>query len=340
MTRSSIPMMNRASENISNDGDVNITTYSNGLINSIACDLFSGILPTDELRHLFDVAEDSTAIFVSALVIFIIGIVGNLITIFKVTKDVRLTRPVYHLLRCLAVADLFSLIVRYILNFTVLQYYFIFCHGLRLQFFYNILFFGTHHNSTYHIVMMAGYRLFLVIKPMKCQYMITSKKINVASLILWILSFVIGLMFALLIKFTYQEAEVNLAYSGYTLFVPCVLIVTFHFMKMRVSSNTDTLILPSRIRTLSNSVRRRLNLLMCIIIAFYAIPCVFDLAWFTLSLLKTPHTDLMTNVMDKWIDTIGKIASLLWLFSYAINPVIYFFYSKQIRRHFQCRKFY
>ena len=310
----------------------NLTQYPKD-IDRLICRLLSGFVPSKEYRTLFGDFNDSIFIIIAAFVIFILGAIGNIITICKISSDQRLHKPVYILLRSIAVADLFSLIVRYVVNFTTLQNHLIFCSGIRLPLLFDLLFFGTHHNSVFHIVMLCGYRLFLILQPIKCQCVISIKTIIFGSSCLWIASFIVGFVFAFSIKMTVLSSEVNVAYSGYSLFVPCFLIITFHCIKTRASS-TDPVTMTT-IRTLSHSVRRRLNMIMCAIIVVYTIPCVFDLVWFTLSLIQPPHIE--GNTIDTWIDRVSKVASLAWLFSYSVNPVIYFFHSKQIR-HYLCRK--
>ena len=308
----------------------NSTTPSTEYLDSILCGLMSDVFPTEELRKLVGF---SGFYIVIATTLFIMGCVGNTLTIYKITCDSRLRKPVYILLRCLATADLFSLIVRYLLNFTTFQLYLKYCKGLHFPFLYDFLFYGTHHNSIFHIVILAGYRLFLVAKPIKCQRVITIRKIIVGSSASWIISFGIATLFSLATKWSHKESEVNLVYSGYTLFVPCFFIIMFHFLKLRKARNTEHVCIPSNIISLSNAIRRKMSIVICVIISFYSIPCVFDLIWFTLYLLKPNHMDVHIpgNEWDTWIKTIGKIGSLTWLLNYAVNPIIYFFYSKQVR---------
>ena len=314
----------------------NDSSLTDALMYQIMCELISGFYPNAEINRILEIEQlfAKTPVYIIAFIIFAFGLIGNIITIAKITFDPRFKRPVFICLRCLATADLTSLIIRYTLNFTTLQRYLQYCHRINLPTVSAFLFFGSHHNSAFHVVMLSAMRFFLVLRPLKYKQIISNRRVNIASAFVWVVSFIIGFIFAISTSMTSKESEINIGYSGYIFFIPCFLIIVFHILKIRRATKTQTssrLSLSSSTRSisLSSAIKRKMNIIISLIISFYIIPCFIDGAWFIMALSKTE--DSMTNAeLSEWITSTGSLASLMWLLNYASNPVIYFFFSKRI----------
>lgn len=113
--------------------------------------------------NLLHCVEEESLILIMAVVIWVLGVIGNTATFFKIVLNKRLRRPVSVSIACLTVADFCSLCLQFI-RVPISQCFFLTSVGVKM-----IVLDITAvaiHSSTMHIIILAAIRYSLIVYPL------------------------------------------------------------------------------------------------------------------------------------------------------------------------------
>ena len=254
----------------------------------------------------------NTAVFVFGTIVFIIGFVGNFVTVTFIVKSKTLHTPTYVTICCLAVSDGLASVCRYILLLADSAILYKWTWILFLTF--NFLFL---HSASFHVTLVSYVRYVFLAKPLK-SLEIDNKSILKLSGTIWICSLIIGVGYGICFDSDQNVgAWTEFVFGLYIFVVPFVLVVYFHIKKMYYLYN-----LPS-LGTGNNQITSRLSRIFLVIISIYLASVLYPLLYTVIVLVFGLQSDvfLYFSVLD------SNMFHLFLLFNNCINPLIYFIAS-------------
>ncbi|XP_061195740.1 C-C chemokine receptor type 5-like [Saccostrea echinata] len=265
------------------------------------------------------------AVLVITSIILIFGFIGNLVTASKVIIEKKLHRPVPVCISCLAIADLLTLCFQYIrvpLSHCRVDI------SISTRETLMTITAVVVHSSAMHIILLALVRYGLIVHPFTMKYCLTSGKVVIASLLSWLLSLVIGLVYGWYNRQYYKghvdentDSIVQLAIALYILIVPICFFVSLYVAEMNVMRKS---LLPEKSFYIKK-ISKMISLIMVSYIAFLA-PYVIADSLRLLYMKKILSMDkgrfeTMKNVMF-------NLARVFILLNYSINPFVYFLFIR------------
>ncbi|XP_061195782.1 histamine H2 receptor-like [Saccostrea echinata] len=271
--------------------------------------------------------HDDLILIISA-VILIFGVVGNIVTFFKIVLNKSLRRPVPISIACLAVADFWSLSLQFI-RIPLAQ-----CDNFpNLSVKQNLLncTLAVTNSSAMHIILMAAIRYGLIVHPLQMRCRLTSRKVIVCSCISWVISLVLGFIYGIYNRKYYSQevkektdAFVQLSIALYFLLVPITFFLIFYIMELRAMKRSLQLR-----RTLKSIkyISRMITVILILYVVFispYVIADIFRVLYYNRILGVIENNEIYDNVILR----IYSVAQIIILLNYAVNPFIYFLYRR------------
>lgn len=282
--------------------------------------------------NLLHCVEEESLILIMAVVIWVLGVIGNTATFFKIVLNKRLRRPVSVSIACLTVADFCSLCLQFI-RVPISQCFFLTSVGVKM-----IVLDITAvaiHSSTMHIIILAAIRYSLIVYPFHTKWRLTSGKVIASSGVSWAISVCLGISYGIYNRKYYNEtidkqtdAIVQLLIGLYVLLVPVTFFVIFYIKELQTMKKS---LLPKRT---SKSIKSVSKMIWIILILY----CVFILPYVVADLCRVLY---LHNVLgDSGDGTVYKsvvfpiysVAQITVLLNYTVNPFIYFLFSRMIFR--------
>lgn len=260
----------------------------------------------------------NSAIFVFGTILFIIGFVGNFVTVTFIVKSKTLHTPTYVTICCLAVSDGLASVCRYILLLQDSAIAWDIPYGWALFLFQTFSFLFL-HSASFHVTLLSYVRYVFLAKPLK-SLEIDNKSILKLSGTIWICSLIISGGYG--ISFVFNEdqnvgAWTEFVFGLYIFVVPFVLVVYFHIKKMYYLYN-----LPS-LGTGNNQITSRLSRIFLVIISIYLASGLYPLLYTVIVLVFGSQSDVFLYFSVFY----SNMFHLFLLFNNCINPLIYFIAS-------------
>jgi hypothetical protein len=251
--------------------------------------------------------------YIPCFIIFILGLLGNLLTICKIVWDKSLHTPTYVAIGFLALSDFISLVFSALNLFTNIRVYLneTYYHDLtflNIQDIYYILELMIFNISLCQIIVLVV----LTVNPIECKIHATTSLIyNVCA---W---FTFRVVFNTLVK---RNRNLFLEWAGIievtirctAMFFTLFLMAVLHYLKTRALNSSSV----------TCSVIRRMNKMVAIIVvifAFYGVSC----------LLATIATFLLDETVTTYFTASHRIICFV---HFSSNPFIYFIFA------FVCKK--
>lgn len=264
-------------------------------------------------------------ILVITTLIFLFGFIGNLITASKVIIEKKLHKPVPVCISCLAIADLLTLCFQYAR--VPLSHCRIEVSISTRETFLNLTAIMV-HSSAMHIILLVLIRYGLIVHPFTMKYWLTSGKVVIASLLFWLLSLAIGLLYGLYNRQYYlgnidehTDAIVQLTIALYILIVPICFFASLYVVEMKVMRKS---LLPEKSFYIKK-ISKMISLIMVLYIAFLAPYVIADslrlLYMKEILSMDQRRFETMKNVMF-------NLARVFILLNYSINPFVYFLFIR------------
>ena len=259
-----------------------------------------------------------SAIFVFGTIVFIIGFIGNFVTVTFIVRSKTLHTPTYVTICCLAVSDGLASVSRYIfiLPDSAISWDKLNEWMFLLYMTFNFLFL---YSASFHMTLVSHVRYVFLAKPLK-SLEIDNKSILKSSGTIWIFSLIVSTGYSIghiLNKDQNVGKWVEFVFVLYLIGVPFVLVVYFHIKKMYYLYN-----LPS-LGTGNNQITSRLSRIFLIIISIYLASVLYPFLYTVIVLVFGYESEvfLYFSVFN------SDMFHLFLLFNNCINPLIYFMAS-------------
>ncbi|XP_041372522.1 trissin receptor-like [Gigantopelta aegis] len=283
--------------------------------------------------------KDFTNVDISAFVVYVIlfciGIPGNLVIVLRVVMDRKLHNPTFIVISGLAVADFLFLGCRIPLEIL---------HLLNVNWVYGrflckmsyFLYQTASYSAAYHLVLMAAIRYYLLVHPFSAVVHLTTKKACLATLTIWVISALLLLPVTVIsdtgtmvyqgvvyIHCTINPKDQNsfktfvICYSIFSYALPLLIITVLHSIKARAVARA--------VRDLTDKKKRQMSTMVVLVIMLFGV------------LLLPVHVKNLVGVFVS-IPRSTALQSTDLLFrclAYAnscINPLVYAFLSAQFRK--------
>ncbi|XP_061182566.1 uncharacterized protein LOC133190899 [Saccostrea echinata] len=242
--------------------------------------------------------------FVLVVTITVIGIVGNVLTLVKITWDKKFQGTVFVVIRTIIFTDIVNLIL-YLVH-----------AGFKFGNFrleevpcatFLVVFYGVAHASAAHVVFLFGLRCYMVSEPMKFNQL-RKRTIIVSSAAIWVLSILFSTFyFVLRYKAGIQTPSyVIIVFRVYLIIVPVLLIIIFHVKKIHLLKHTL-----SKHNIEHNIIK--MSLVTSLILIVYMSSAFLFLVCYILSLYKSKIIE----------EQFLLVAQLAWLLNAVMSPFIY-----------------
>lgn len=263
-------------------------------------------------------------------VLSLISILGNAATITNVLRRRMYESGTYVCILLLAVSDLVSTVLIYILMFILspMMNELYFNIPLCVLFFW--IGFTSHFWSGSNLVLLAYERYSLITNPLRYQTFHSKRRaVKISLLILFILS-VLCIAYAVVLSFTKSCPEFLLTMYYFAFIgVPFFFIITgmllfLHCYKLIKIKRMPNLSLQTSYKKGFSELTTKVYLI-CITYVFSQIPFVIN----DLMVLFIQYGVLGPS--ETWTHVLYKIGTVAILANYAINPFIYFFSFKRMK---------
>ena len=260
--------------------------------------------------------NESPAELMAALIIMALGFSGNVVTVAVVSCWKELHTPTFTMIACLAVSDAYSLLQHFVWHYTVLSnvWFYAFCvNNHRVYDISRILtvYIGR-FNAGFHLGLLAFLRYIAVVHPLKFKTYFSPKKVILTSVCGWIIVLLFSTFCTLMVFYRrhifYTRAQYwdyRASISSLNFVIPTLLFITLHCLKMRALRRSPAL---------NKNTSRKMTIVITIIILIYV------------------GSSASIALGQFHILFFGKINTLAFIISCAVNPFIYFVSSAPMVR--------
>ncbi|XP_062607158.1 type-1 angiotensin II receptor-like [Saccostrea cucullata] len=264
-------------------------------------DSYSSKLTSETLHQSF---------VILGLIIGCLGLVGNVVAIFKILCDEKFHTPTFVVIGCLAFSDLLFIVCMFLYRFSNFSMY-ISSQSFPVLITMTILRETIFHSSVTHIVLLSVIRYLLIAYPLQSKIRLTPTVILGCSIVVWVFSSLFSALISLPSIEDYIYARVRtmffikITYSGLSV---CA-ILTLHILKMKTLKKSS---IPS-------SISRRMNVIIFIILfVFICYQVAYILFQFSIYLV---------TMSVYYFVYLHDIFFILVTLNYSCNPYILFFAS-------------
>ena len=268
-----------------------------------------------------------SCVFSAIEMCLVIGIIANIIVIFRVVKDRKLRSNTFVGIACLALADAAFLVLNlastyeYVIRRVTCTFP-MQSRGPTFAYFKGVVWFSANG----HVALMAVIRYIIIVYPIKSQAYLTFKKVILMSVGVWILAFIVRGIFTLIIKLTGERPRrsviIYLSLWIIIYLLPLLVTVTLHILKIRkvkkASYHSETAIM-------RKSIARMSKIIIVVIICATVLPLP-KMIFGVVNVIEDLHYPTR-NFKSHF----RSISNLLFLLNNCINPCIYAFMSKPFR---------
>ncbi|XP_061182568.1 CX3C chemokine receptor 1-like [Saccostrea echinata] len=254
--------------------------------------------------------------FVLVVTITVLGIIGNVLPLVKMTWNKNFQGTVFVVIRTIIITDIVNLIL-YLVH-----------AGFELDDFrlekvpcatFLVVFYGVAHTSAAHVVFLFGLRCYMVSEPIKFNQL-RKRTIIVSSAAIWVLSILFSIFyFVLRYKSGIQTPSyVIIVFRVYLIIVPVLLIIFFHVKKIHRLKSTL-----SKHNIEHNIIK--MSLVMSLILIVYMSSAILFLVCYILSLYRFKSTEKQFLI----------VAQLAWLLNAVLSPFIYVVSAPSFHKYFK-----
>ncbi|XP_062579187.1 galanin receptor 2b-like [Saccostrea cucullata] len=254
--------------------------------------------------------------FVLVVTITLLGIIGNVLTLVKLTWDKNFQGTVFVVIRTIIFTDVVNLLL-YVAH-----------AGFKFGNFrlekvpcatFLVIFYGIAHASAAHVVFLFGLRCYMVSEPIKFNQL-RKRNIIVSSAAIWIVSILFSTFyFVLRYKAGIQTpSSVIITFRLYLIIVPALLIIIFHVKKIHRLKRSM-----SKHNIEHNIIK--MSFVTSLILIVYMSSAVLFLVCYIFSLYRFESKEKEFLV----------IAQLAWLLNAVLSPFIYVVSALSFHKYFK-----
>ena len=259
--------------------------------------------------------------FVSEVLIFTSGFIGNIVTVCVISCWRKLHTPTFTMIACLAASDAYSLLSFTLDTFTNLRESVICIRGFDiLNDLVDLFYLVGRWNASMQLCVLACLRFSAIVYPLKFKTYCTCKAVIVMSLVGSLITLIFSVVYQVIVsklEVPYIDFKsiytVNTVISVVLFLVPTSIFTVLHFLKLRALRRSPAL---------NSNSSMKMNVVLIIVLSIYVISSASMMMSFIL-------------VRQYRIYFLSSVAKLSFLINCAVNPFIYFFSSPPIVQQFR-----
>ena len=188
-------------------------------------------------KHLYNDVPQQVAFWL----IFILGVIGNIVTVAAISCLKELHTPTFTMIACLAVSDAVSLVFHFLSMYTNLGILSLLCSDINAEaiwIFYTLVLNFIRYNSGMQMCLLVVLRFVAIVYPLKFKKYCTCKKVVLSSACGSLSILLLGIVLLNVYSRSDKGIKHNLTITAIVLYVlnfiiPTSLIVTMHYFKAR-----------------------------------------------------------------------------------------------------------
>ena len=307
--------------------------------NSTLCDVSeSRPRPRPGSRSLQCYTCSQTCIFKSIELVYLVGVVANIIVVARVIFDKRLHKPTFVAVACLAISDAVFVTAELIVAFDIVITSLAICPLVRPQtiggvfsLFDGIFWFAANG----HLTLLAIVRFLLIVYPIKSLIHLTIKRVILSSVCIWVLGILIASSFYIHDKVNGRN-DAKSPKRTFILWlvvylVPFVATSVLHLVKLRLVRHASRDKGNSDVSGIANRMTRIILLVIVTAFLFPMPKFIYDIFIRFQYKFRTTRSKLLFH----------DICTLLFYLNNTTNPFVYALLSEPFRRSigemFKCK---
>lgn len=253
---------------------------------------------------LNDTANDVVVMYI-CVVIFFLGIIGNIVTMAKIISDSKYHTPTFAAIGYLALPDFFSVISLSGFYFTNI----LFIRKLSIKYFIildNFLYFSC----SGHMLLLSFVRYLITVHPLQSRQHLTVLAVSFCSLSVWVLSALCGVGYYNTYIYMSLKFQIWFVISVSTIVVVlvCAITITLHARKIKTIKNS---------LSVTRQSQTRMNLVVTIIIMIFVLSHIFIITKYVLEHLLNVKGFISITFLRQCVALTGFL-------NYSCNPYILF----------------
>lgn len=249
-------------------------------------------------------------VFLQSLAMF--GFISNVAVFFLICAEKRLHKPIYTGIRMLCIPDASFLLYNFLVNI------FLGMEGLLIAVVY--LYLASFYASIGHVILLSVQQYLLIAYPLQCLTWIRSRRLLVASAIIWMLALLVTFPYIYLTFLTRNKkaaALLNIVYIVLLTFGPICVLGILHIMKI--------IALKKSLVNNSDKTTKKVSQVISVVVG------VFVVTTMPINIRDIIEMSVCPMI-DTWYIILGHIGRTLLIVNHSINPYIYFISTPQFRR--------
>ena len=260
--------------------------------------------------------------------VYILGVITNIVVVWRVCVDKKLRSPTFVAIACLAFSDAAFLTMNIINAIDIIQST-TSCSKTRInnQAAFNTIVGITWFAANAHVTIIAVLRCVMILRPLESHVYLTNRKILIASGVVWLIGGCIWVTVFLFQKFEIssvgESLEFQLTIYGLVFISPVAITAVLHLIKCRYIRQISKDQQSNTVAMLKVYNRMSKMILLVILVAV-----VLQLPRIIYRLLPALDLDIQSKTVSLHVQ---GCCFLLFLLNSCINPVIYAFQSDRFR---------
>ena len=281
---------------------------------------------------------DTICIYSAVELVFIIGIMANILVLIRVIRDKELQRPTFVALAQLALSEALFLLFHTMINIELILHRNICYKRTEAWSYVSGILAIFWFSAALHVTLLAAIRYIVLAHPVRALTLLTNKRIIAVSIGISLSSVAIFGAMMLGTKLSEVKGKANnyvrITTWVLTYFAPIVLTAVLHFVKMSVVRKSSRFRdqTPEKKRERQKSAMRMVTIITIVIVAGVILPFPRLIYTIVVDICKVQIKDSTLRAHFK------GVSGLLFLLSFSINPFIYSFKSVMFRRSLQKMK--
>ncbi|XP_064601252.1 thyrotropin-releasing hormone receptor-like [Liolophura sinensis] len=289
----------------------------------------------------------SIALFVTAIIVISIGIVGNLGVLLVVARTPDMRTPMYLCLSSLSVSDIFVLLILPIIPLTRLLINMETNLGVVICYMMSVFDKSSLTCSVLIVLFISVERLIVVYRPLRAGQFITTKRTAISLTIIWLFSYAVNAGFITMTEYhqrvingTHQEECAFFSLQPWQdpyftamicifFFLPLIAIIVLNgFIIKRVAMDPPSDSSASEGTTVARRARRQAVVMIFIIVVLFIV-CIAPFQ--VLVMIEIYGSDLLAPLTEVQWQALIWCSRFTTYINSAANPIVYNIVSSKFR---------
>lgn len=270
---------------------------------------------------------DTNCIYKAIEILFIIGVMANIIVIMRIIRDRKLRDPTFVAIAALAVADLLFLSLNLTLSFESVILTITCGTPVVISTPYYLLKSIFWFGANAHVAFLAVLRYLSIAYPIRASVHLTNAKVIISSIVIWVIGvFVMGTLTGFIaagMVLPGRSREFLVILWIFVYLLPLIVTCILHALKIfRVRSSTR--------QSATEATRKSIQRMSRIVILVIVMATILPIPRLVSKCLNIAGRDAYPSASFK--THFVNIANIIFLMNHTVNPFIYGFMSVRFRQ--------